>query len=40
MDNQNMSEMSMEDQRKVRGGDWIDTTLTTIEFISLFLGTL
>ncbi len=38
MDNQNMTEMSLQDQQNVRGGDWIDTAFMMAEGVLVFLG--
>jgi hypothetical protein len=40
MEKRYMTEMSLDDQQKVRGGDWITSTIVMVEFVSMILGTL
>ena len=39
MDNRYMTEMSLDDQQNVRGGDWLDSAFSMIECVTLMLGT-
>lgn len=40
MDNRYMTEMSLEDQQNVGGGDWIDSSLALAEAIAMMIGML